>query len=142
MFIGEYLHNLDEKGRLAIPVKFRKELVKAVVTKGLDGCLVVYPAVEWKKLADKLAALPISKANSRAFSRLMLAGAMDVEVDNQGRVGLPDYLRKFAGLNKKVVVAGLYNRVEIWDSTKWEEYRQGMENESGDIAEQLGELAV
>jgi MraZ protein len=142
MFIGEYLHNLDEKGRLAIPVKFRRELAKAVVTKGLDSCLVVYPAGEWKKLADRLAALPISKANTRAFSRLMLAGAMDVAVDNQGRVMLPEYLREFAGLNKKVVIAGLYNRVEIWDSAKWDKYRQGVESESNNIAEQLGELGV
>jgi MraZ protein len=142
MFIGEYLHNLDEKGRLAIPVKFRKELAKSVVTKGLDGCLVVYPAVEWKKLADRLSALPISKANTRAFSRLMLAGAMDVEVDGQGRVSLPEYLRQFAVLKKKVIVAGLSNRVEIWDSGKWEKYRQEMEKDSGEIAEQLGELGV
>jgi len=142
MFIGEYLHNIDEKGRLAIPVKFRRELAKAVVTKGLDGCLVIYPAVEWKKLADKLAALPISQANTRAFSRLMLAGAMDIEVDKQGRVVLPDYLRKFASLNKQVVVAGLYNRVEIWDGAKWDKYRQGVEAGSNDIAEQLGELGV
>ena len=142
MFIGEYLHNLDNKGRIAIPVKFRRELAKAVVTKGLDGCLVVYPATEWKKLADKLATLPISQANTRAFSRLMLAGAMDVAVDRQGRIMLPDYLRKFAGLNKKVIVAGLYNRVEIWDSSKWENYRQGVEQKSEGIAEKLGELGV
>ncbi|MFA6534090.1 MAG: division/cell wall cluster transcriptional repressor MraZ [Patescibacteria group bacterium] len=142
MFIGEYQHSLDEKGRLAIPVKFRRELAKAVVTKGLDDCLVIYPAAEWKKLADKLASLPISQANTRAFSRLMLAGAMDVAVDGQGRVGLPDYLREFAGLNKKVIITGLYNRVEIWDQAKWEKYRQGVEGQSGEIAEKLGELGV
>lgn len=142
MFIGEYLHNTDEKGRLAIPVKFRKELAKAVVTKGMDGCLVVYPAGEWKKLADKLSALPISQANTRAFSRFMLAGAMDVSVDGQGRVMLPDYLREFAGITKKVIITGLYNRVEIWDSVKWEKYRQGVEGQSEEIAEKLGELGV
>lgn len=142
MFIGEYQHNLDEKGRLAIPVKFRKELSKAVVTKGLDDCLVIYPAREWQKLATQLSALPISQANTRAFSRLMLAGAMDVSVDSQGRVILPDYLRKFAGINKKVIVAGLFNRVEIWDETKWDKYRSGVESRSGEIAEQLGELKV
>lgn len=142
MFIGEYLHNIDEKGRLAVPTKFRKQLARAVVTKGLDGCLVVYPTEEWKKLADKLAALPISKASTRAFSRLMLAGAMNVLVDRQGRVVLPDYLRKFAGLDKKVIITGLYNRIEIWDKVKWDKYRQGMERDSGEIAEQLGELGV
>ena len=142
MFIGEYLHNIDEKGRLAIPVKFRKELQKAVVTKGLDGCLVIYPAVEWRKLADKLAAMPISKANARGFSRLMLAGAMDVTVDRQGRVMIPDYLREFAGVGKRVIVTGLYNRVEIWDKLKWDKYRQVVERDSGKIAEQLDDLGV
>jgi len=143
MFIGEYQHNIDQKGRLAIPTKFRKDLNKgAVVTKGLDDCLFLYPKEEWQKLADKLAALPISKANSRAFARLMLAGAMDVEADKQGRILLPDYLRKYAGMKKKTVIAGLYNRLEIWDEAKWNKYKQGTETKSGDIAEALGELGV
>ena len=142
MFIGEYAHTIDEKGRLAIPVKFRNTLVRAVVTKGLDGCLVMYPAPEWRKLADKLAALPISQANTRAFARLLLAGAMDVIVDRQGRVMLPEYLRTFAGLEKKVIVAGLYNRVELWSETAWQTYRKRVESASGDIAEQLGSLGV
>ncbi|MEK7139533.1 MAG: division/cell wall cluster transcriptional repressor MraZ [Patescibacteria group bacterium] len=142
MFIGEYAHTLDEKGRLAIPVKFRSELKKAVITKGLDGCLVVYPAGEWKKLADRLAALPISQANPRAFSRLMLAGAMDVAVDNQGRVMIPEYLRRFANLTKKAVLAGLYNRVEIWEEAAWGRYRKDLEGKSAAIAEQLGDLGV
>src|SRR3954469_25468978 len=99
MFIGEYAHNLDDKGRLAIPVKFRTDLKKgAVVTRGLDNCLFLYTKAEWEKLAEKLATLPISQANSRAFARLMLAGAMDVEVDKQGRIILPEYLRTFAKL--------------------------------------------
>jgi len=89
-----------------------------------------------------LAKLPIGKANSRAFARLMLAGAMDVSLDKQGRVILPDYLRKYAAVGKNVVVAGLYNRLEIWDEAKWEEYKSGTESSSGDIAEQLGELGV
>lgn len=142
MFIGEYQHTVDEKGRIAVPVKFRRSLAKAVITKGLDGCLVVYPAGEWQKLAGKLATLPLAQANTRAFSRLMLAGAMDVAVDSQGRFMVPEYLRTFAGLGKRVIVAGLYNRVEIWDTTKWENYRQGIEMRSNDIAEQLGELGV
>lgn len=143
MFIGEYQHNIDTKGRLAVPAKFRAILAKgAVVTKGLDDCLFLYPKTEWQKLADKLAALPISKANTRAFARLMLAGAMDVEIDKQGRLLIPDYLRKYAGIKKKVVIAGLYNRLEIWDETKWNKYKQGTETKSGDIAEALGELGV
>lgn len=143
MFIGEYQHNIDSKGRLAIPVKFRKDLSKgAVVTKGLDDCLFLYTKDEWAKLAEKLAKLPISKANTRAFARLMLAGAMDLEVDKQGRMLIPDYLRKYASATKKVVIAGLYNRLEIWDETKWNKYKAGTESKSGDIAEALGELDV
>ncbi len=143
MFIGEYSHNLDDKGRLAIPIKFRQALKKgAVVTRGLDSCLFLYTCDEWQKLAEKLAALPISQANSRAFARLMLAGAMDVEVDKQGRVILPEYLRHFAGLKKGVIVAGLYSRLEIWDETKWGMYKGQTEAESGNIAERMGELGV
>ena len=143
MFIGEYQYTIDQKGRLQIPTKFRIELKKgAVVTRGLDNCLFLYAIDEWEKLAQKLSRLPISQKNTRAFSRLMLAGAMDVEMDKQGRVVLPDYLRKFAGLKKKVVVAGLYSRLEIWDVQKWETYKKGTEKESEDIAEKLGELGV
>jgi len=143
MFIGEYAHSIDDKGRLAIPVKFRRELsTGAVVTKGLDSCLVIYPKAEWQILATKLAGLPISQKNTRAFTRLMLAGAMDVEIDKQGRVIVPDYLRDFAKLAKKVIVTGLYNRLEIWDASRWQQYRRGMEGHSADIAEQLGELGV
>lgn len=143
MFIGEYLHSLDEKGRLAVPIKFRKDFIKgAVVTRGLDNCLFVYTKVEWQKLAAKLATLPISKANTRAFARLMLAGAMDVDLDKQGRIILPEYLRSFASINKKTVVAGLYNRLEIWDQTKWNIYEKTTEKDSSDIAEALGEIGV
>jgi MraZ protein len=142
-FIGEYRHNLDDKGRLAIPVKFRAELKKgAVVTRGIDNCLFVYTKEEWKKLAEKLAALPIGQADSRAFSRLMLAGAMDVEFDKQGRALVPEYLRQFAGLKKNVIVAGLYNRMEIWDQDKWQEYKSRAEIQSGEIAERMGQLGV
>ena len=143
MFIGEYSHNLDDKGRMAIPAKFRRELAKgAVVTRGLDNCLFLYTKTEWAKLAEKLAALPISQSNSRAFSRLMLAGAMDVELDKQGRVILPEYLRKFASIKKTLVVAGLYNRLEIWDEELWNKYKNQTEAESGTIAEKMGELGV
>ncbi|MFH1030622.1 MAG: division/cell wall cluster transcriptional repressor MraZ [bacterium] len=143
MFIGEYSHNIDEKGRLAVPAKFRSDLKKgAVVTRGIDNCLFLYTADEWKKLAEKLANLPISQSNTRAFARLMLAGAMDVSLDKQGRVILPDYLRKYAGMNKKIVIAGLYNRLEIWDEETWEKYKSGTEKASEKIAEQLANLGV
>jgi MraZ protein len=143
MFIGEYHHSLDDKGRVQVPVKFRADLAKgAVVTRGLDNCLFIYTKKEWTILAEKLARLPIAQANSRAFSRLMLAGAMELELDRQGRAVLPEYLRKFASLTSKVVIAGLYNRLELWNKDAWEKYRSGTERQSGDIAEALAALGV
>ena len=143
MFIGEYSHNLDEKFRLAIPVKFRRELEEgAVITKGLDNCLFLYTKNEWSKLAEKLATLPFSQANSRAFARHMLSGAMEAEVDKRGRMVVPEYLRQFAGLKKNVVVAGLYSRVEIWDTEAWNVYKNKTEKESNEIAEKLNDLGV
>ncbi len=143
MFIGEYHHSIDDKGRLAIPMKFRGDLAKgAVVTRGLDTSLFLFPKEEWDKLAEKLAGLPLGQSNSRAFARLMLAGAMDVEVDKQGRVVLPEYLREYASLSKQVVVAGLYNRLEIWDAAQWQTYKTSIEQDVGGIAEKLGELGV
>lgn len=112
------------------------------MTRGLDGCLYVYTAAEWQKLSDKLAAMPMSQSNSRAFARLMLAGAMDVAIDKQGRIVLPEYLRSFAGIGKNVVVAGLVNHLELWDEQAWNAYRQKTEKDAGDIAEQLGSLGV
>ncbi|MEK7618824.1 MAG: division/cell wall cluster transcriptional repressor MraZ [Patescibacteria group bacterium] len=143
MFIGEYQHSIDTKGRLALPGKFRVELEGgAVVTRGLDSCLFLYTADEWARLAQKISQMPINQSNTRAFSRLMLAGAMDVSLDKQGRIILPDYLRQYAGLKKKVVIAGLYSRLELWDQAVWEEYKTKTECESGEIAEALGELGV
>lgn len=142
MFIGQYSHNIDVKGRLAVPAKFRSELKKAVVTRGLDNCLFLYPKKAWNEVAKKLAALPTSQANSRAYARLMLAGAMDVAVDSQGRIILPEYLRQFAGLKKEAIIAGLYDRLEIWDVAKWNEYKQEAEKNSNSIAEALNNLGV
>lgn len=143
VFIGEYKHNLDDKGRLAIPMKFRADLSKgAVVTRGLDTSLFLFPKEEWDKLAEKLASLPLGQSNSRAFARLMLAGAMECEIDKQGRVMLPEYLRTYAKLEKSVVIAGLYNRLEIWDESAWTEYKSKMEEDAESVAEQLGELGV
>ena len=143
MFIGEYNHNLDDKGRVAVPAKFRTMLKGgAVVTRGLDNCLFLYTKKEWQELAAKLAKLPISQANTRAFARLMLAGAMDVDFDNQGRIMLPEYLRKFAALKKNLIIAGLYDRLEIWDEAAWNKYKKGTEKKSTAIAEALGSLGV
>jgi MraZ protein len=143
MFIGEYSISMDDKGRIAIPVKFRSILGgKAVITRGLDKSLFIYPRKEWERIAAKIAAMPLAKANSRAFARLMLAGAYEMEIDKQGRGMIPDYLRQFGGLVKKVVLAGLYDRIEVWDEQAWAEYKSGTEEESAAIAETLGELGV
>lgn len=143
MFIGEYTNKIDEKGRVAVPVKFRAKLSSgAVVTRGLDNCLFLYSREEWEKLAQKLAGLPLSQASARAFARLMLAGAMDVNMDKQGRVVLPGYLRTFASIAKSAVVAGLFNRIEIWNEENWKKYKGEAEKDSSDIAEKLAELGV
>jgi len=143
MILGEYKHNLDSKGRVAIPAKFRSKIeAGAIITRGLDRCLFVFAAKEWESLVGKLTALPLAQSNSRAFVRLMLAGAVDVKLDNQGRILIPDYLRKYAGLKKQVVVAGLYNRIELWDEETWEQYKSKTESASDEIAEKLGELGI
>lgn len=143
MFIGEYTFKIDQKKRVAVPVKFRKELgKKAVITRGLDNCLFLYPADGWQELAKKLSNLPLAQADARGFARIMLAGAMEVKLDTSGRILIPDYLKEYASLGKEVVIAGLYNRIEIWDKAEWKKYKQKTEKEVGDIAERLKELGV
>ena len=141
MLIGEYTHSLDEKKRVAVPAKFRKEIGKTVViTHGLDNCLSLYPLETWKKIAEKVADLPIDRSDNRAFSRAILAGAAEVEFDKQGRIILPDYLRNFAGITKDVIIIGLYNRLEIWDESKWNAYKKDSDKNYNNIAEALSNL--
>lgn len=143
MFIGEYIYLIDEKKRLAIPSKFRKELGKnAVITRGLDNCLVIYPIIEWKKLSKKLENLPSSQIDARSFVRIMLAGAVDVTLDKLGRILIPDFLKNYAFLKKNVAILGLSNRIEIWDEIKWKEYKEKTETQVGDMAERLKELGI
>lgn len=143
MFIGEYSHTVDPKKRVSLPAKFRKDLAsKAVVTRGLDQCLFVYPLKTWNELAEKLGTLPMGESGTRSFVRLMLAGAIDVEIDAQGRILIPDYLRDYADLKKNVIVAGLFNRLEIWNENKWQEYKGKAEKNTDEIAEQLGKLGI
>lgn len=143
MLLGEYQHAVDDKGRLAVPAKFRKSLSGGVVvTKGMESCLYLYPTEEWLKLADALSKLPINRADSRAFSRLLLGGANHAEIDSQGRILVPEYLRKYAGITSRAVIVGLYNRAEIWDEEKWKEYRAKVEERGDEIAERLGELGI
>lgn len=143
MLLGEYQHTVDEKGRIAVPAKFRKTLSGGVVvTRGLDACLYLYPLDEWTKLAEKLARLSITQADSRAFSRVMLAGASHAEIDSQGRILLPEYLRQFANIRTRAVFTGLYNRAEIWDEERWRAYQGRISGKAEEIAERLGELGM
>jgi len=143
MFIGEYKHLIDNKGRVAVPSKFRSAFQGGIiVTRGLDHCLFIYEKSEWEIFAKKLIALPVAQSNSRAFVRLMLAGAMEVDIDAQGRILLPDYLREYANLKKQSVIAGLYSRIEIWDEANWQKYKTKTEASGDDIAEKLGELGI
>ncbi len=143
MLLGEYKHSIDTKGRMAIPAKFRTEIsAGAIITRGLDKCLFVFSEKEWQKLAEKITALPLAQSNSRAFARLMLAGASDVTLDVQGRILIPEYLREYAGLKKQAVVAGVYNRAEVWDKETWDRYKEKTESASDEIAEKLGELGI
>ena len=143
MFFGEYVHNIDDKGRLIIPSKFRESLSgEFVLTKGLDGCLFVFSMEEWENFEDKLKALPISDKNARAFTRFFFAGAADCELDRQGRVSVPASLRKYAKINKEVTVIGVSNRLEIWDSVLWKEYNQSEDLNYDDIAENMAMLGI
>jgi len=143
MLIGEYKHIIDTKKRLAIPVKFRRSFIQgAVITRGIDNCLVLYSSKEWESMADKLGKLPASQTEARSFARIMLAGAMAVKFDRLGRILIPDYLKEYAFLNKKAVVIGLYNRLEIWSEEKWESYKEQAEKKVGDLASKLGELGL
>lgn len=120
MFIGEYNHTIDAKGRLIIPAKFRETLGEEfILTRGLDGCLSIYPMDEWKSFEEKLKALPLTDKNARAFLRFFVAGATSCELDRQGRILVPSTLREFAGLEKEVVLTGSLTRIEIWSKEKW-----------------------
>lgn len=122
MFMGEYSHTIDAKGRTIVPSRLREALGdEFVVTKGLDGCLFVYPKEEWKTFEEKLGTLPLTNRDARKFSRFFLAGAASVEVDKQGRILLPSVLREFAALEKEVVFVGVSKRVELWSKERWEE---------------------
>jgi len=143
MFIGEYIYSIDEKKRLAIPAKFRQVLgKKAVLTRGLDNCLVIYPLEEWQKLAKKLENLPSSASDARAFARIMLSGAVDVNLDKLGRILVPDYLKDYAFLIKNVAINGLSNKIEIWDEKRWKEYKEKTEKQIGDMAQRLKDLGI
>ena len=138
MFIGEYQHTIDSKGRLFIPARFREGLGdKFILTKGLDGCLFVYPPKEWTALEQKMRSLPFTRADARAFVRFFFSGATECEVDKQGRILIPSSLREYASLEKETMVIGISSRVEIWARQKWEEYSQSTSASAEQLAEKM-----
>ena len=143
MFMGEYNHTIDAKGRLIIPSKFREILGDAfVVTKGLDGCLFVYDNEEWKRFEEKLRSLPITNKEARQFVRFFLAGATEAEVDKQGRILIPNVLREFAEITKDVVLVGVGSRIEIWSREKWDATATFEYEDMDEVAENLSDLGI
>ncbi len=141
MFMGEYNHTLDAKGRLIVPSKFREQLGdEFVVTKGLDGCLFVYPNEEWQNIEEKFRNIPLTTKDARKFSRFFFAGAASCEVDKQGRILLPTVLREFADLQKDVVSVGVLNRIEIWSKDRWTETNSY--DDMDEIAEHMADLGL
>jgi MraZ protein len=143
MFLGEFAHTFDDKGRLTIPAKFRDELAGGVVvTRGIDRCLLVFPRPVWDILAERIAKLPLTERNARNFNRLMFSGAADSVPDRQGRVLIPQGLREYARLDGEAVVIGLYDRLEIWDPLQWANIKAEVEENPDAIAQQLQELGI
>lgn len=144
MFLGEYIHAVDPKGRIAIPAKFREKLARgAIITKGVERCLFVFSAEEWQKFAEeKFFPLPFGSASARAFVRHMTSGAADVEFDAQGRVLVPSSLREYANLSKNAAVIGVGARLEIWDAGAWKSYQKKTDGAAEEIAEKLSELGI
>ncbi|HLR53492.1 MAG TPA: division/cell wall cluster transcriptional repressor MraZ [Pseudogracilibacillus sp.] len=143
MFMGEYQHNLDTKGRVIIPAKFREELGdNFVMTRGLDQCLFAYPMEEWKLLEQKLKKLPLTKKDARRFTRFFFSGAVECEVDKQGRINIPQPLRNYSDLEKECVIIGVSNRIELWAKDAWEENLAESEESFADIAENLMDFDI
>lgn len=138
MFMGEYQHQLDTKGRMIVPAKFRDELTEHfVITRGLDKCLFGYPLDEWKRIEEKLKTLPITKRDARKFMRLFFSGAVEVELDKQGRINIPKNLMEYAGLSKECTVIGVSTRIEIWNRSSWNNFYEDTEEHYEEIAEEL-----
>lgn len=143
MFLGEYKHNIDYKGRLSVPKKFRTKLSKgSVLTKGLDKCLFLYTSGGWGTLSKQIEKLPVTASDARAFGRYLFSGATEIEFDRLGRIFIPDYLKTYAGLRKEVVVVGVLQRIEIWDKSRWDRMRKEVEAKGESIAEKLTESGI
>lgn len=143
MLIGEYTHTLDSKKRLSLPTKFREKVGKVIVlTRGLDQCLFLFPLHTWQEIAAKLEQLPFGEADARGMSRFLLAGASEVEVDQAGRILIPDFLKDFAKLGSSVVIAGVSDRVEIWNEKTWGAYKRRIEKGADQMAQTLSSLRI
>lgn len=143
MFLGEYQHSLDLKGRITVPSKFREQLgEKFVATKGLDNCIFLYPMEEWKKIEEKLKSLPFTRADVRSFARFFFSGASELEIDRQGRTLIPQNLREYASIDKELIIIGVGSRIEIWSADKWGQYTVNAESSYEEIAENLVDLGI
>lgn len=143
MLLGEYRHNVDTKGRVSVPSRFRADLGQSfVVTKGLDNCLFVYSKEEWETFENKLKELPLTNTDARTFMRFFFAGATECEVDKQGRINIPQVLREYAGIKKDVVIVGVATRAEIWDSANWDKYTSSDSLDVTKIASQMSNLGI
>lgn len=143
MFLGEYNHSIDTKGRLIVPAKFREELGNDfIVTKGLDGCLYIYPNKEWEEFEKKLSALPMGKSDIRKMVRFFLSSAVQAEIDKQGRILIPATHRKYAGIEKDVLFAGVGKKIEIWSIEKWEETATFDYEDMDEVAERMSDLGI
>lgn len=141
MFLGRYAHNLDAKGRLAIPARYREALAEGVIlTRGIDRCLALYPMAAWRPLAEKVAALPLTDADARNFRRLVFAEAADVTLDGQGRVLVPPDLRRYAGIEREALVVGVDTSIEIWSPERWAAVESSLDADGAEIAQRLASL--
>jgi MraZ protein len=141
MFLGRHAHNLDAKGRLAIPAKFRDELAAGLVlTRGIDRCLTIYPIAAWLPLAERVSSLPITDPDARAFRRMVFADAVDLALDAQGRILLPPELRVFSGIDREAIVIGVNTYLEVWSPERWEAVNAAIDSDGADIAQRLAAL--
>ncbi|CCZ55996.1 protein MraZ [Clostridium sp. CAG:1219] len=143
MLLGEYNHNIDDKGRVSVPAKFREDIgISFIVTKGLDNCLFAYSKEEWTKFEEKLKSLPLTNPNARNFIRFFFSGATECEIDKQGRINIPQSLREYAELGREVAIIGVSTRVEIWNREKWNNYTSPENMDVDEIAKQMSDLGI
>ena len=143
MLIGEYIHTIDDKNRISLPVKFRKEMGKSIViTPGLDKCLFVFTIKEWQKISGRLSESSLLQSANRSFNRFMFGGAVQVDVDSLGRILIPDFLKERSEIASKAAIIGVDNRVEIWNEKSWKSYKNIVEKEADALAEKLGGIGI